>query len=258
MHRTWPGGNGKRGLSNEQGSRQKQFPTHLLAGSMVCGCCGGTIAQVSGKSGGYYGCLAATKGACDTKTLVRRTLAEKVILEAIKQRISEPEQIAYVLQRVEEQIAKLRSDLPDTLKLKEAELAAEQRRMANFVDFIGEGRGSQALGKGLAETERRVESLAAEVDGLRRSREKVFRTPQVERIADRLSSLQEVLEQRTAKSSQSLRTILGPIRMELVTPDIGRPFYRAVTTLDALALTEAPPEGRRAVRILCKGGDGGN
>lgn len=31
--------------------------------------------------------------------------------------------------------------------------------------------------------------------------------------------------------------------MELVTPDIGRPFYRAVTTLDALALTEAPSAG---------------
>jgi site-specific DNA recombinase len=165
MHRTRPGGNGKRGFSGDQGSPQKHFPTHLLAGSMVCGCCGSTIAQVSGKSGGYYGCLAATKGACENKTLVRRTLAEKVILEAIKQRISEPEQIAYVLQRVEEEIAKLRSDLPDTLKLKEAELAGEQRRMANFVDFIGEGRGSQALAKALVETERRVESLTADVDG---------------------------------------------------------------------------------------------
>lgn len=94
---------------------------------MVCGCCGGTIAQVSGKSGGYYGCLAATKGGCDNNTLVRRTLAEKMILEAIKQRISDPEQIACVLQHVELEIAKLRADLPDTLKLKEAELAAEQR-----------------------------------------------------------------------------------------------------------------------------------
>ena len=199
MHRTWPGGNGKRGFSGEQGSRQKHFPTHLLAGSMVCGCCGGTIAQVSGKSGGYYGCLAATKGACENKTLVRRTLAEKVILEAVKQQISDPEQIAYVLQRVEEEIAKLRSDLPDTLKLKEAELSAEQRRMANFVDFIGEGRGSQALAKALVETERRVESLTNEVDGLRRSRDKVFRTPPVEWINDRLNNLQDVLEQRTAR-----------------------------------------------------------
>jgi DNA invertase Pin-like site-specific DNA recombinase len=98
MHRTWPGGNAKRGFSCDQGSRQKHFPTHLLAD---------------------------TKGACENKTLVRRTLAEKVILEAIKQRISDPEQIAYVLQRVEQEIAKLRADVPDTLKLKEAELSAE-------------------------------------------------------------------------------------------------------------------------------------
>ena len=169
MHRTWPGGNGKRGFSGDQGSRQKQFPTHLLAGGMVCGCCGGTIAQVSGKSGGYYGCLAATEGACENKALVRRTLAEKVILETVSERISEPEQIAYVLHRVEEEIAKLRSDLPDTLKLKEAELSAEQRRLTNFLDFIGEGRGSRALAKALVETERRVATLTAEVESLRRS-----------------------------------------------------------------------------------------
>ena len=125
------------------------------------------FAQVSGKSGGYYGCLAATKGACHNKTLVRRALAERVILAAVADVISEPEHIEYVLNRVEEEIAKLRSDLPDTLKLKQAELAGEQRRLANFVDFIGEGRGSDALAKALVETERRVEVLSEEVRGLR-------------------------------------------------------------------------------------------
>ena len=218
MHRTWPGGNGKRGFSKEQGSRQAHFPTHLLAGSMVCGSCGATIAQVSGKSGGYYGCLAATKGACDNKTLVRRTLAEKVIIGAIQEQIEDPDHIAYVLRRVEEEVAKLRSDLPDTLKLKEAELTAEQRRLANFVDFIGEGRGSQALAKALVETERRVEQLADEVEALRRGRDKIFRPPPIEWIKDRLINIQQVLEQRTARSAKTLRSLLGPIRLELVTP----------------------------------------
>ena len=190
MHRTWPGGNGKRGFSKEQGSRQAHFPTHLLAGAMVCGSCGTTIAQVSGKNGGYYGCLAATKGACDNKTLVRRTLVEKVILGAVQEQIADPEHIAYVLRRVEEEIAKLRSDLPDALKLKEAELSAEQRRLANFVDFIGEGRGSQALAKALAETERRVDQLTEEVDALRRGRDKIFRPPPIEWIKDRLNNAQ--------------------------------------------------------------------
>jgi site-specific DNA recombinase len=239
MHRTWPGGSSQ-GFSKEQGSRQRHFPTHLLAGSMVCGACGATIAQVSGKSGGYCGCLAATKGACENKTVVRRTLAEKVIIGAVQEKISDAEQVAYVLRRVEEEVAKLRSALPDTLKLKEAELGAEQRRLANFVDFIGEGRGSQALATALGETERRVDALTDEVDALRRGRENSFRPPPIEWIKDRLNDLQQVLEQRTARSAQALRSVLGPITMELMTPDIGRPFYRAITSIDALALTEAP------------------
>ena len=32
-----------------------------------------------------------------------------------------------------------------------------------------------------------------------------------------------------------LRSLLGPIRLDLATPDIGRPFYNAVTALDTLA-----------------------
>ncbi len=242
MHRTWTG-DGKRGFSKEQGSRQKHFPTHLLAGSMVCGCCGATIAQVSGKAGGYYGCVAATKGACENKMLVRRTLAEQVIIDAVIEEISDPEAVAYVLKRVEEEITMLRADLPDTLKLKEAELGAEQRRLANFVDFIGEGRGSQALAKALVETERRVDVLGDEVETLRRGREKIFRPPPVEWIKDRVDHLHEVLELRTARSAQALRNILGPIRLEPVCSDIGRPFYRAITSIDALALTESPPVG---------------
>jgi hypothetical protein len=119
----------------------------------------------AGMNGGYYGCLAATKGACKNKTLVRRTVAEKVILDAVKDELANPDHVADVLQRVEEEIAKLRADLPDNLKLKEAELSAEQRRLANFVDFTGEGRGSQALAKALVETERRVETLTDEVEG---------------------------------------------------------------------------------------------
>ncbi len=100
------------------------------------------------------------------------------------------------------------------------------------------------------ETERRVETLSDEVDGMRRSREKVFQAPPVEWIKDRLENLQEVLAHRTARSAQTLRNLLGPIRLDLVTPDIGRPFYRAVTTL----LIDEPPSGAEGGSFLCKGG----
>jgi hypothetical protein len=100
-----------------------------------------------------------------------------------------------------------------------------------------------ALGKALVKTERRVDVLIKEVAALQRSREKVFKTPPIEWIAERISKVQEVLERRTAQSAQALRNLLGPIRLEPVTPDIGGPFYRAVTAVDALALIETPSGG---------------
>jgi hypothetical protein len=103
------------------------------------------------------------------------------------------------------------------------------------------------LAKALVETERRVERLTEEVCALKKSRDKVFRTPPIEWISDRLDKLQKVLEQRTAQSAQTLRTLLGPIRLEPVLPEIGRPFYRAVTTLDALAQIDETPPGAGGV-----------
>ena len=121
VRRSWPGGKGRRGFSADQNGREQHFPTHLLSGAMVCGTCGANMAEVSGKAGGYYGCIAATKGACDNKLLVRRTLVEKIILDNLKARLSSADAIHYVLQRVEEEVGKLYAYIPETLRLKETE-----------------------------------------------------------------------------------------------------------------------------------------
>lgn len=47
---------------------------------------------------------------------------------------------------------------------------------------------------------------------------------------------------RTQRSALLLRKLLGPIRMEPVTPDIGRPYYRALSDLDVLAIVENDPD----------------
>jgi len=114
-------------------------------------------------------------------------------------------------------------------------------RLANFVDFIGEGRGSRALASALTETERRGETLREEVDGLRRSRDAVFQAPPIEWIEERLTRLRPLLEQATARSAQLLRQILGTIRLEPPKGDIGRPYYLARTSLDTLALLDPMP-----------------
>ena len=92
---------------------------------MACGKCGATIAQVSGKGGGYYGCLGAAKGACDNKMLVRRRLAEKIILEAVSEQLTRTEHIRYLLERVEEVVVRLYAHIPETVRVKETELVGE-------------------------------------------------------------------------------------------------------------------------------------
>jgi hypothetical protein len=127
----------------------------------------------------------------------------------VREQLDQAEHIRYLLERVEAEVAKLYAHIPETVRTKESELDAEERRLANFVDFIGEGRGSQALGKALVETERRVEALREELQGLRRGSEKVFQKPPVEWIEERLGGMQEVLERRTDRSALLLRAFSG-------------------------------------------------
>lgn len=161
VRKTWPGGKGKTAFAG-QGSRCQAFPTQLLAGALVCGACGGAVVKVTGKGGGYYGCRAATRAACENRLIVRRSLAERVILDAVRERLETSESLAYLLQRVEKEVSALYSDVPETIRLKRTELDAEERRVSNFVEFIAEGRGSRALGEALVACERRVDELRAE------------------------------------------------------------------------------------------------
>jgi hypothetical protein len=78
---------------------------------------------------------------------------------------------------------------------------------------------------------------------LDRSQKAVFQIPPAAWIEDRLVTFQAVLERKTEKAAMLLRKLRGPIRLEPVQPEVGRPYYRAVSTLDAPAIIEEEPEG---------------
>ena len=247
VRKTWPGGHGKRGFEGQRGSEVRHYPTNLLSGAMVCASCGSAMAKVSGKGGGYYGCLGAAKDACENRVLVRRSLVERVVLAAVRDELMSSANIDYVLKRVKEEVEKASIEAPEAISLREAEFAAEERRVANFVEFIAEGRGSRALADALLASEKRVEALRAELDVLRRGRERVLAMPPREWIEERVTTIQPVLERRTERSALLLRKLLGTIQMEPVTPEVGRRYYRARTSLDVLAVLDeepgAEPEG---------------
>ena len=95
------------------------------------------------------------------------------------------------------------------MRVKNTEFETEQRRVANFVEFIAEGRGSRALAEALAASERRAQKLRADLEALRESRGAVFQAPPLPWVEERVARLQEVLERRTEKSRLLLRKVLG-------------------------------------------------
>ena len=200
------------------------------------------MGQVSGKGGGYYGCLAATKNAYDNKLIVPRRLTERRLLSAVRDRLDDAEAVRYVLERVKVEIARLHADLPEQIKLKRAALSTEERRIANFINFIGGGKGTRALGQALEHAEQAAQALRDELSALEATMSAMFEPPPIEWIAERLGRLQDLLERQTERSALLLRRVLGPVRLVPTRPDVGRPFYRAETALQALELLE-PPEG---------------
>ena len=118
-----------------------------------------------------------------------------------------------VLKKVEDEIRKLCSHVPDQIRVKEAELAKEDRRLTNFIEFIAEGRKSNALSKALEETEKRVNTLQAELNGLRNARDKLFEAPPIEWIEAKLENVKALLEKNFAQSSEALRQLLGTMTL---------------------------------------------
>lgn len=234
VRKVWPGGKGRHGFQGQQASRLALYPRELLSGAMNCGVCGGSIVKVSGKSGGYYGCFRATQRRCANRLLVRRTLAEHVILAVVGERLRSAKNLPDVLSQVGEEIGKDAPDGPKAIRLKEAELKGEERRIANFVDFIGNGQGSPSLEKALRASERRRDELKAELKLLKRYREPIPGTPQL--VQDRVEVIQAFLERRTERSALLLRELLGRIRLEPVAIEGRKPCYRALCNQEELAL----------------------
>ena len=98
---------------------------------------------------------------------------------------------------------------------------------------------------------REVEALKEELESLCRCRGKVFQVPPLEWIQERLSKLKDMLERNSDRSGLLLRKLLGPLRLEPTRAgDNDRPFYKATTSLNTLALVDPLMEG--------EGGEGGS
>ena len=149
---------------------------------------------------------------CDNKVIVRRLLVETVVVNEVRKQISSPEKIRYLFEKVESEISDLYSNIPDSIRRKESELRAEEKKLSNYINFIGEGQASRTLNEALLESEKKIDALQAEIDGLRQAHDKIFQAPSIDWIEKRLSEFSELLQLNTGESALALRKLLGPMK----------------------------------------------
>lgn len=227
-------------------------PTHLLAGLMKCKCCGGTMVQVGGKGGGYYGCYNAKRKTCKNKLLVSRKKVEEFIIRDLKSKLLTPENIEYVYKNVEKEVEKSLNSVPEELKQKQAQAEKIRMELQNLLRFIKAGNFSKVVSEAIMDAEGRQEKLNSEMQALEFQRKGAFSSPPREWIDWRLEQFRETLDKNTKASAMALKDLLGKIEMEPVNGESvfsngqllqTKPHYIAHSNIETLALLDQENKG---------------
>lgn len=250
----FPKKKGKKGFESQRKSYVDSHPTHLLSGALKCGACRGAIALVSGKGSGYYGCLNASRRACENKVLISRRRLEDKLIGALNESILKPDVLALVYEKTAKKIKQQFSHVPEELRLKKIELNRAETRVHNFIEFIAAGRATPGLADALGQAEEQVKALAADVASMEAAKDHKFTPPPKAWIVDRIAKLHEVLGKRTEQSALALRRLTGPVTLTPQIPEVGRPYFKASCKFDSLNLLVAEGEGSNSLHWWSRGG----
>jgi len=139
--------------SSDGGERafwDRRRPRHLLSGKVFCGACGRPFLAL-GRD--YLGCNAARHGSCANTKTVRRVRLEAHVMDLLRRKLMQPDHLA--------EFAAAFNDAPERLVVEaKAQAAGRQRdrvaldrKIANLIDAISDGRSSLAILAKLAELE---------------------------------------------------------------------------------------------------------
>jgi len=247
MDGAWPMRTPTQRSSCTQKSYIYSNPTHLFAGLLQCKCCGGAIVQVCGKGGGYYGCHRAKRKTCTNKLTIPRKRLEELLLENLQAKLLTAENLKYVYENVEKEIAKTLNQVPEELKQKRCLHEKIQAELQNLLNFIKIGNFSKVVSEALTDAENRSEKLKNEMQALEFQRCNAFKAPPKEWIEFRLEKLFDTLNKNTKASALALKELFGTIELEPVPGECAvvcgkliqnRAYYLAHSNIETLALMD--------------------
>ena len=211
-------------LAENQKTAQKRFPKnpkatwgnkgrvdnrYLLSGSLKCHKCNGALVTVSGRSGGYYGCVNANRhGTCDNRFLTSRVKLERAFIQYLSENIvPSTEVIEYATQKFNALVRQYLQRGPTRKNELETELKKITTELNRLVEFIVQGNVSEAVAGAIKQRETRKTRISEELASLARADDKkLFITPHY--VQSRLAEMVKNLSSHADKYNGLVREIL--------------------------------------------------
>jgi site-specific DNA recombinase len=125
-------------------------PRHLLSGKAFCGICGRTL-SLFGRD--YMGCKAASHGTCRNRRTIRRVVLQDRVMDALRGQLMQPELVEEFIVAFNQEWRRLAGEVKAQAAARQRERLSLDRKIANLIEAIADGRSSPAIMAKLAELE---------------------------------------------------------------------------------------------------------
>ena len=200
---------------------------HLFTGVTKCSECGGNMITVSGRRNGYLGCFNAhRKGTCKNKKSLRLDWFESSMIGLLKEWLDDKDTLKFLCYEYNKQIKNKLTHMPQQIVALQNELDKENVKISNFLDFIADGKSSNAIAGALEKAEKKKYSLEAQIKNIKaREPRALLLTPYA--MKESLNQLDEVLNMDVSSANAHIKTLFPePVELKpIATNKKSRPYY---------------------------------
>ncbi len=195
---------------------------YIFSGILKCGICGANLAIVEGQGKassrvGLYGCPHhRNRGVCPNSVLQRHDQIEDLLLAGLRDRLMQPNAVAYAVSRIEAALLNDASHSSETADIsrKAADLEGQ---LNNIADAIAKSGGSNFLLERLRVTERELELLRKVSPSRTQKRQLRLNSPWLQRrVSEEISALSTLLNEDPLQARVQILQHVTEIKMSPV------------------------------------------
>ena len=162
------------GPERRWGRRAGRLPEHPFSGILECADCSSNFMLISGKSGGYYGCVSAhRKGTCSNRQLINIERIEAGMYSLLGDNLCRPDVIGFAARKYKEAMRAKLKGAPDRMLAISRDVKKAEQEKENLIQFIAQGKGSESISDAIRDRESRIATLNTELGVLRKDQPKL-------------------------------------------------------------------------------------